>query len=86
MKNITISIDDETYRRARIRAAGESTSVSAVVKKFLVGFIGGGKETEFQQLQREEQELRAELRERRMSLNPAHNLTRDELHERDAIR
>ena len=64
MKNITISIDDETYRRARIRAAGESTSVSAVVKKFLVGFIGGGKETEFQQLQREEQELRAELRER----------------------
>ena len=79
MKKITISIDDETYRRARIRAAGESTSVSAVVKKFLVGFIGG-KETEFQQLQREEQELRAELRERRMSLNPSHNLSRDELH------
>ena len=85
MKNITISIDDETYRRARIRAAGESTSVSAVVKKFLVGFIGG-KETEFQQLQREEQELRVELRERRMILNPAHNLSRDELYERDAIR
>ena len=85
MKNITISIDDETYRRARIRAAGGCTSVSAVVKKFLVGFIGG-KETEFQQLQREEQELRAELRERRMRPSPAHNLSRDELPERDAIR
>jgi SMC interacting uncharacterized protein involved in chromosome segregation len=44
------------------------------------------KESEFQRLQREEDELRAELRAKRLSLNPAHNLSREELHSRDAIR
>lgn len=35
MKNITISVDDETYRQARIRAAEEGVSVSAMVRRFL---------------------------------------------------
>jgi plasmid stability protein len=35
VKNITLALDDETYRRARIRAAEENTSVSALVKQFL---------------------------------------------------
>jgi hypothetical protein len=35
MKNLTIALDDETYRRARIRAAEQGTSVSAMVKRFL---------------------------------------------------
>jgi plasmid stability protein len=35
MKNITLKIDEETYRRARIRAAERGTSVSAMVKGFL---------------------------------------------------
>lgn len=35
MKNVTISLDDDTYRRARIRAAEQGTSVSAMVKAFL---------------------------------------------------
>lgn len=35
MKNITLKIDDETYRRARIRAAEAGTSVSAMVRDFL---------------------------------------------------
>ena len=43
-------------------------------------------ESEFQRLAREEEELREELRAKRLSLNPAHNLSRDELHSRDAIR
>jgi hypothetical protein len=43
-------------------------------------------ESEFQSLEREEQELRAELRSRGMSLNPMHNLSRDELHTRHALR
>ena len=36
MRNITISIDEETYRRARIWAAERGTSVSAMVKCILV--------------------------------------------------
>jgi plasmid stability protein len=40
MKNITLRIDDETYRKARIRAANEGTSVSAMVRDFLVRQAG----------------------------------------------
>jgi hypothetical protein len=36
MKNITVSVDDETYRRARLWAAERDTSVSAIVKCILV--------------------------------------------------
>jgi len=35
MKNITVTVDDETYRRARILAAERETSVSAMVKEYL---------------------------------------------------
>ena len=35
MKNITLKIDDETYRKARIHAAHEGTSVSMLVRDFL---------------------------------------------------
>ncbi|NJM37578.1 MAG: hypothetical protein HC845_06810 [Akkermansiaceae bacterium] len=35
MRNITVKIDDETYRKARIRAANQGTSVSAMVREFL---------------------------------------------------
>ena len=87
MKNITISVDDELYRQARIKAAERSTSLSALFKAYLVQLtVDEGVETEFQRLQREEEELRAELRARRISLNPAHNLSREELHSRHALR
>jgi plasmid stability protein len=35
MKNITLKIDDETYHKARIKAAKAGTSVSAMVREFL---------------------------------------------------
>jgi antitoxin component of RelBE/YafQ-DinJ toxin-antitoxin module len=35
MKNITLSIDDETYRQARIHAAERGTTVSALVRNYL---------------------------------------------------
>ncbi|MBP6782549.1 MAG: hypothetical protein KA152_02090 [Verrucomicrobiales bacterium] len=87
MKNITISVDDELYRLARIKAAEQSTSISALFKDYLVRLTGSdASETEFQRLEREERELREELRTRRLSLNPAHNLSREELHTRHALR
>jgi len=36
MKNITLKIDNETHRKARIRAPSEGTSVSAMVRDFLI--------------------------------------------------
>ena len=40
MKNITVSVDEETHRLARIRAAELDTSVSALVRQFLQSLIG----------------------------------------------
>ena len=42
MKNVTIAIDDETHRKARIRAAELGTSLSALVKDYLNGLVEGG--------------------------------------------
>jgi plasmid stability protein len=87
MKNITVSIDDDLYRAARIKAAQQSTSISGLFRDFLVQLTADESgETGFQRLAREEQELRAELRARRIGLSPGHNLSRDELHNRDALR
>ena len=41
MKNVTISLPPEVYRRARIRAAERDTSVSALVREFLISVAGG---------------------------------------------
>jgi plasmid stability protein len=76
MKNITVSLDDELYRRARIRAAQEDTSVSAVVRRFLTEFASEG--TEFDRLKRQEQDLRAQIQEFRAS----DRLSRQSVHER----
>ncbi len=35
MKNITVSVDEETYRRARIAAAERNSSVSRLVRDYL---------------------------------------------------
>jgi hypothetical protein len=41
MKNVTIALDDEVHRQARIRAAELGTSLSALVKDYLVGLVAG---------------------------------------------
>jgi len=76
MRNITVSVDDETYRRARIKAAERDTSVSAMVREFLVDIAA--KESEFERLKREEAAVRATIK----SFNASDRLSRDELHER----
>lgn len=87
MKNITISVDDELYRAARTKAAEQRTSVSGLFKAYLIHLTAGeSAETGFQRLEREEQELRAELRARGLGLSAAHHLSRDELHQRHALR
>jgi plasmid stability protein len=41
MKNVTIALDDEIHRQARIRAAELGTSLSALVKDYLNGLVAG---------------------------------------------
>jgi hypothetical protein len=76
MKNITVSLDDETYRRARMIAAQRDTSVSALVKRFLLE-LGSG-ETETERLKRKERALR----DRITAFRASERLSRDELHRR----
>src|SRR5258708_14212713 len=59
VKNITVSVDDETYRRARVKAAAEDTSVSALVRGFLTELAA--EESDFERLKREERELRGRI-------------------------
>ncbi|HYZ42516.1 MAG TPA: hypothetical protein VE687_18115 [Stellaceae bacterium] len=77
MKNITVSLDDETYRRARMIAAQRDTSVSALVKGFLVELASG--ETESERLKRQERALR----ERIAAFRASDRLPRDDIHGRD---
>ena len=41
MKNITLSVSDDVYRKARVAAARRETSVSAVVADSLRAFAAG---------------------------------------------
>lgn len=76
MRNITVTLDDETYRKARMKAAEQNTSVSALVKGFLVEVAAGESETE--RLKREERVLR----ERITAFRAADRLRRDDVHGR----
>ncbi len=86
MKNITISVGDDLYRLARIKAAERSTTVTQLLREYMQRLTERNAiESEFNRLEREEQELREELRKQRISLSSEQNLTRDELHSRHAI-
>ncbi|HEV3247013.1 MAG TPA: DUF6364 family protein [Beijerinckiaceae bacterium] len=76
MKNITVSLDDDIYRRARMIAAQKDTSVSALVKRFLVEL--GSEESDTERLKRKERLLRERITEFRAS----DRLPRDDIHGR----
>ena len=76
MKNLTVPLDDETHRRARMIAAQRDTSVSALVKQFLLDLASGESETE--RLKRQERELR----ERITDFDASDRLSCDDVHRR----
>ena len=76
MKNITVSVDSETYRLARIKAAQRDTSVSALVKQFLLGLAAD--RGEFDRLIQDEAALRLRIE----AFRAADRLPRGELHAR----
>ena len=87
MKNITVAVDDETYRRARVKAAQAGTSVSALVRSFLQSVDpADGIDAEFDRLQRLQNRTIARIRARGGGLRAADNLPRDRLYGRDALR
>jgi hypothetical protein len=78
VKNITVSLDEETYRRARMIAAARDESVSGLVKRFLIEL--GRTETEAERLRRDERALR----DRVVKFSASDRVSRKTLHDRNS--
>lgn len=76
MKNITVSVPDDVYRSARIRAAERGSSVSALVTEFLRSL--SETDAEFARLEAQQRRVQAEI----TRFRAGDRLDRDELHER----
>jgi hypothetical protein len=76
MRNITVSVDDETYKRARVAAAALDTSLSALVKRYLQQLAST--ETENERLKRQEREIRSRI----VDFTASSRLSREDAHTR----
>jgi plasmid stability protein len=76
MKNITVSVPDDVYKRARIRAAEQGRSVSALVGEFLRSL--SAHDAEFARLEAQQRRVQAEI----TRFRAGDRLDREELHER----
>ncbi len=84
MKNVTVSVNDELYHRARVRAAERKSTVSALVRDFLTRMVE--EEPEFERLRREQNRIIDRIRANAPDFSAADRLQRDELHDRRALR
>ena len=76
MKNITVSVPDEVYREARIRAAERGSSVSALVGEYLRSLAGQA--VEFSRLEAQQRQVQATIKRFRAG----DRLSRNEIHDR----
>jgi plasmid stability protein len=76
VRNITVTVPDDVYRRARVLAAEQGRSVSALVTEFLAGLAA--REAEFARLEA----LQREVQESIDRFSGADRLTRTEVHSR----
>jgi plasmid stability protein len=77
MRNITVTLDDALIRRAKVRAAAEDSTVTAVVRRFLEAYANG--EMVFEQLQAQEEAIFARL-DRTTNFRGSDRLSRDDVH------
>ena len=82
--NITVTVPDDVYDAARIRAAEARTSVSALVREYLIRIATQG--SEFERLLEQQESILNRIHERGSGYSAAERLTRDEVHDRDALR
>lgn len=76
MRNITVALDDETYKRARVAASERDTSVSDLVKAYLQELASG--ESESERLKRKERYFRSQI----SNFTASDRISRDEVHRR----
>ena len=80
MKNITVSLSAEVYRRARVKAAERDTSVSALVRDYLTSLAED--ESDFDRRKRLQDQVLASVGR----FKAGTRLTRDKVHDRRAVR
>lgn len=76
MANLTISIDDDVLKQARLKAIEQGTSVNALLREYLEAYTGVNTR------QQEAVKDLLQISERATSGCGGHRWTRDELHER----
>ena len=79
MTNITVSIDDDVHRCARIKAAERGISVSAAVREFLIRWAG--EETEFDRRKRLQDDTLRDID----TFRAGDRLPREETHRRGGL-
>ena len=88
MKTISVSVENETHRRARIRAAETGTTVSAMMRSLLIEFLqrpaAEAAETESRKRARLLDEVLEEFRRDGVGVDTGGILSREELY--DGIR
>lgn len=77
MRNITVAIDEATYLAARMKAAEQRSSVSALVRQFLKDLAA--RDERFEALAQEEASIRARIDD----FDAAARLPRDHLHRQE---
>ena len=85
MKNITVSVNDETSRLVQAQAAKYGTSVSGMIGEYLNNLTAGTKESP-QVPKRTLSEIIPDIRAKGGGLRSSDNLSREELHDRNALR
>ena len=91
MKTISVSVDDETHRLARIRAAETGTSVSAMMRELLTEVLqrppeAAPVETEPQRRARMLDEILERFEKEGVGLRASERMTREEVYDRNAAR
>jgi plasmid stability protein len=76
VRNITVSVPDDVYRAARIRAAEEGRSVSGMVATYLRTLTGA--DAEFVRMEAQQRHIQAQIKRFRAT----DRLARDEVHDR----
>jgi hypothetical protein len=84
MKNITVSLDDRLYHLVRIRAAERHSTVTALVRSYLIRLVG--EDSHFDQLRRQQNEAISDIRAEHPGFSAGSRLSREQVHDRDALR
>ena len=79
MKNITVTVSEEIYRAARVKAAELDTSVSALVRDFLASLSDG--KSDFERRRRLQDEVLATID----SFSAGDRVGRKDIYEHDAL-